>query len=212
MEITISAMPKYWWGVSIRSARSIDRIIKECGLLWSAQTESVVLYYCKHCNTFKQNVLPTVWSDIRLSYCSIHNYCKEWYGLASGDNDRGNGDTKTNMNNHQHHPAKGITIWVLLWNSKSQIRGTFTLGKSAVVKKWEHFGEAGISQDSRNHPWRGQFSGQFSSGSRNLAAALCEIKLLCTITWRHETPARTIKKLQIGKLPDDQKSRGSSRF
>ena len=171
------------WGVSIRLARSIDTIIKDyCHLLGLSQMCCSYILYCLllHC-TLSCVALHTVLSDTPFSYyvvyCSVQNPCKEWCVLASGDNDRGNGDTKTNMNNHQHHPAEGIENRFDLVSAKQMLLNQSFPSETSnhnseplncdltegpqqlcVTEKWERFGEAGIWQ-FRNHPWRAQFSG-----------------------------------------------------
>ena len=82
----IVSYAQYWQGVSIRLGRSIDTIIKDnCHLRRLSQ-------FC--CNVMNCTSLFCQKYSILVLQCT-HNYCKEWYGLPSGDNYRGNGDTKT---------------------------------------------------------------------------------------------------------------------
>ena len=133
--------------MSIRLGRSIDTIIKDyCHLLGLSQMCCSYILYCLllHC-TLSCVALHTVLSDTPFSYyvvyCSVQNPCKEWCVLASGDNDRGNGDTKTNMNNHQHHPAEGISKRFDLVSAKQMITKKMLLNRSFPSETSNHNSE-----------------------------------------------------------------------
>ena len=165
----------YWGGVIIRLSRSIDKVIKECGLLWSSRSETVALDPMLLCSRHLLYVIMAksgvCWpSEIMIG------------GMGTPMGTPMETPTKTNMNNHQHptpntHPAKAISIkkrkidlicyqpnrssqklYFALKKSKSQNfkRDFNTCYVTVVVKNWAKSGDSGISH-FWNHPWRPQF-------------------------------------------------------
>ena len=163
----------------------------------------------------------------------MHNHYKEWYGLARGDNDRGNGDTKTNMNNHQHHPAEGISNRFDLVSAKQMITKQMLLNQSFPSETSNHNSEplncdltilCNRCRREVRKIWR---SRNLTVPKPPLASAVQWVifqwfkefgpGIMWNKTFVHDymdtrNPPRTIKKVQIGKLQDGQKSWGSSRF
>ena len=94
----------YWGGVIIRLSRSIDKVIKECGLLWSSRSETVALGPMLLCSRHLLYVIMA-----KSGVCWPSEIMIGGMGTPMGT------PTKTNMSNHQHptpntHPAKAISI------------------------------------------------------------------------------------------------------